>query len=61
MRLFLNHELKKATDIRRQLLYKFNECKLHVIDHDLTETGAANLGRAIHQARKVVGDFLACD
>ena len=34
---------------------------LHVVDHHLAEAGAADLGGAIHQAGKVVGDFLALD
>ena len=33
--------------------------RLHVLDHHLTKSRARNLGRAFHQARKVVGDFLA--
>jgi hypothetical protein len=34
---------------------------LHVVDHHLPEAGAADLGGALHQAGKVVGNFLALD
>lgn len=34
---------------------------LHIVDHDLPETGTADLGRTIHQTRKVVCNFFALD
>ena len=33
----------------------------HMVDHDLAEAGAADLGGAIHQPREVVGHLLAVD
>ena len=34
---------------------------LHVVDHDLAKAGAADLGRAFHEAGEVIGDLLGLD